>query len=414
MAEKHWKTVARRCGRSLNRGVLEALVQMDVNNFSSIEAFRIRHRILSALPDTMEYSERVSLAWDLAVVWKYGTSTFNSVMICFGTKPFKIRCRMPNLPTISAEAARKYMSSSLPTIAYGGNFVQLRQLLDVFIYVYSFTETVSCSDIQDHHYDLPVPVVSRNPISSAEMLTRKSQLGAGNAYLHMDEKATSIEYTASGHCKMSFLLDGETDEGSEDSRTEYLKDYLQKILPVKYTNVKVNKVEVVRKKKNANFCNFTGGGDLKISQVGFVFVLMTDGDTEYGGSSPIDPSETLDIECKASASKTNQDVKLQLQADMYNILVREYIDKLEKAQTNEQFVSLVETTNKLTVYGMSIGIDRPVEVLKLTVNFAENELEYQQKFHRYSSLPKEPLIDSCIAAVLERISKKSPSPPIDE
>ena len=74
--------------------------------------------------------------------------------------------------------------------------------------------------------------------------------------------------------------------------------------------------------------------DLKVSQIAFLFIMMTDRDTEYGGDSPIDSTEkreTLGFECKASASKSNEEVRLQLQADMVNILVREYIGTTQGA-----------------------------------------------------------------------------------
>ena len=65
MAEHTWKTVAKKCGRTLNQGVLNVLITMDLNNLLSLEAFRMKNHIFSVLPATMEVSERMSLAWDL-------------------------------------------------------------------------------------------------------------------------------------------------------------------------------------------------------------------------------------------------------------------------------------------------------------------------------------------------------------
>ena len=39
--------------------------------------------------------------------------------------------------------------------------------------------------------------------------------------------------------------------------------------------------------------------------------------------------ETIGFELKESPSKTDEDVRLQLQANLYNILVREYMDKMK-------------------------------------------------------------------------------------
>lgn len=166
-----------------------------------------------------------------------------------------------------------------------------------------------------------------------------------------------------------------------------------------------------KKKRMANYCHFTGGGDLRISRTGFEFLLMTTENTESGGMSPIDQGEvreTLDIECKQS---TNAEIRYQLMANMYNLLVRQFTSKLSEARTTQQ-LSHVLQLSKISLYGMSIGICRPVEILKLKVDFDKFTLGWEVKFENCSSLPKELLIDSCIIAVVKRLSKKSPSPPI--
>ena len=228
----------------------------------------------------------------------------------------------------------------------------------------------------------------------------------------MNKDATTAKYMSDGAIQMQFFPGAATFTGSEGVRTEFLIDHLKSTLPSRYNNIKVSKVDKIQKKKNYTFCNFTGGGDIKVSQTGFQFLVMACSDTECGDLSPIDTQEsreTLDVECKHSTTKTDDDVRMQLQANMYNLLVHEFIDKLQSA-TSLHELSYILDLQKLTIYGISFGTSRPLEVMKMTVNFSRAGLSYELKYQNTTLLPKEALIDSCITAVIDRISKKSPSP----
>lgn len=84
-------------------------------------------------------------------------------------------------------------------------------------------------------------------------------------------------------------------------------------------------------------------------------MLMSHTETEYGNDSPTRENESrdsVDIECKLS---TNH----QLKANMNNLLVREFIQKVMHA-TDDGF-EVINTLEILTIYGMSFGVSRPVE-----------------------------------------------------
>ncbi len=74
-----------------------------------------------------------------------------------------------------------------------------------------------------------------------------------------------------------------------------------------------------------------------------------------------------------------------------------------------QYEKIVSKLSQLSIYVMSFGISRPVEVLKLTV---AHKLAYYSKFKSIPGIPQEPIIDSCIAAVqvMERLTSKSLPP----
>lgn len=161
---------------------------------------------------------------------------------------------------MSTEEVKKYYPNLL-AISYAGDFVQVRLQVCTacLVYIYSFSETEGCSDIGKHHYDLPLPTQSKNPISEDE-LAKTAPLGAGNAYIHMNKDATTAQYTSSGAIQMQFYPGTTTLAGNEDARTEFLIDHLKSTLPPRYKSIKVSKVDKMQKKKRFTFCNFTGGG----------------------------------------------------------------------------------------------------------------------------------------------------------
>lgn len=413
--EPDWKKNAEMCGLVLDNNTVRALNESGISDCSNMSTIHLKHQIYSALPTTSAstYDGRKSMAFNLAVVAKYGSPTFPSWLICFGITPFKLQCRLPDRGVLSTSEVKQYCPN-IPDIAYTGEFVHyILHGLRESIYIYSFQETVGCSEIGRFHYALPQPKVSSAPITHTELAESQS-ICAGNAYIHLNKDAITSKYTTSGNIEMTFNPQTSTGDGNEDRRTECLRDHLRDVLPAQYEEIEVSLVEKIQKKRMANYCHFTGGGDLRVSRTGFEFLLMTTEDTESGGMSPIDQGEvreTLDIECKQSASKTNVEIRYQLMANMYNLLVRQFTSKLSKARTTQQ-LSHVLQLSKISLYGMSIGIYRPVEILKLKVDFGRSTLDWEVKFENCSSLPKELLIDSCIIAVIKRLSKKSPSPPI--
>ena len=416
-----WKKLGQQCGKSLDKSILDALSSFDMEELAQDDFITIKHRIYSALANAkVDSSRRKCIARDLSFVFKYDIKTLDSLLIFFGLTPFKLQCRLPSYNTIELTVAR-LCCSDLPHSIEEGKFVFIRMLRGVQIFVYSFKNPVSCSSVNESrlHGRLSVPR-KLNMISIQEIHDRKSELGAGNVYLHLNDKATRVKYPSPGECTVSFSINTSASDTkasdikaiSESYRTGVLKTYLEKVLPNMYEDIKVESVEPVRKKALNNFCPFSGGGDLKLTRKDNIMLLMTHLQSEYGHSSPTHDNEyreTLDMETKVASSKTNSEVRLQLQADMYNVLVREFMSKLNAAD-DDQFDNISKLL-QISIYGMSFGPSHPVDVLKLTADFGSKELQYICKYTSTSGFPQEPIIDSCIAAVLDRLTKRSPPPP---
>ena len=174
---------------------------------------------------------------------------------------------------------------------------------DSNIYVFSFEDTVGCSDVGPVHAALPMPV-DVNMITEYELFERKSKLGAGSAYLYLDPNVAESHYPAVGEYQVTYRDDTvipRHDNPHEDERTNILDRHLNSYISSHYKDMKVDKVPPVKKKKGQNFCCFTGGGDEKITKDRLSLLLLTHVDTEFGEGSPIKEHEsrnTLDMELK--------------------------------------------------------------------------------------------------------------------
>lgn len=122
--EPDWKKNAEMCGLVLDNNAVRALNESGISDCSNVSTIHLKHRIYTALPTTSAstYDERKSMAFNLAVVAKYGSPTFPSWLICFGLTPFKLQCRLPDHGVLSTSEVKQYCPN-IPDIAYTGEFV---------------------------------------------------------------------------------------------------------------------------------------------------------------------------------------------------------------------------------------------------------------------------------------------------
>lgn len=412
MESLDWKKIGMMCGQSLDTNNVNALSKLSLTKQMSTST--LRDHICSVLQVLGPYSNYRLLAWELACVVKYGKKTCESWVICFGEEiPFKIKCRLPDKHVLSAKEVKDYVPR-VELSKYDGSFIQVHGnwTEPICVYVYSFanSSTEACSTIGELHNSLPVPKRSRTPITDDELVSYKA-LNIGNAYMHLNASATATTCTDKT-VHMEFLFGEKTRHGSEEDRVDFLFKHLESSVVPLYQDLEVSKVYKVSKKEGNNFCCFTGGGDLMLRRndaaVVMSFTDTAEDDLELGDTSPIGQGEsrsTVDIECKVS-NKSESDI--QLQANMYNLIVRQFMDKLKNVTSLESLSQLTQ----LTIYGISFGtgLSSPILVLKMTIDFTATALIYEEKYVSTSSLPKELLIDCCTSAVLNRLSKKSPSP----
>lgn len=260
---------------------------------------------------------------------------------------------MPNPMTLSKKDAMTHFPQ-LPNIEDDGEFTFIKKVGDSNIYIFSFEDTVSCSDVGPVHAALPMPV-DVNMITESELFERKSKLGAGSAYLHLNANAVESHYPAVGKYQVTYQdVTVILDNPDEEERTNILDRHLNSYISDHYKDMKVSRVAPVKKKKGHNFCRFTGGGDEKITKDRLSLLLMTHVNTEFGEGSPTKEYESrnvLDMELKVSVTKSDEDCELQLKANMYNLLVREFVSNVYSTSN----LSDLENLSHYTVYGIFLA-----------------------------------------------------------
>ena len=128
-------------------------------------------------------------------------------------------------------------------------------------------------------------------------------------------------------------------------------------------------------------CPFSGGGDISIFKStcsAAVVNLHPSGIPPDDDTTPTKPGEykCVSIENKIAGhlgrEVEQKNVTLQLQANMLLLSTTLLVNKIKECPNK------AEGINILTCYGLQIGLDFPLKILKLTIDFSENTMEYKE------------------------------------
>lgn len=129
----------------------------------------------------------------------------------------------------------------------------------------------------------------------------------------------------------------------------------------------------------SHYSLFTGGGD--------VYISMTKSSTSavsavvMGGipdqvQQQCESESTSDPETEPPlAQQSQRDVTLQLQAYMV-LLCAHKLEHIVRSTPQD-----AESLQVLTCYGMQVGLSYPLKLLKLTMDFQDHQLEFQELFN---------------------------------
>ena len=101
---------------------------------------------------------------------------------------------------------------------------------------------------------------------------------------------------------------------------------------------------------------------------------------------------------KVSTSRSDEDVRLQLQANMMLVVAKSLKPLIKKFGENAG-----EKIRVITCYGISLGGLYPLNILKLTVDFDDQLCTYEEQLMMYPSAVYPAYIDIGISYILKRL-----------
>ena len=241
----------------------------------------------------------------------------------------------------------------------------------VQVAIFRYRHSFGCSTSSTEYDCLPFPVMAHKDPAA---FLRETKLRVGYRFLYGSE----YEYTVKDGGKISIKDAHGCDRSQFESNRSKMFD-LAVQLQAQYGSSYSVGVGALSGHDASHYSPFTGGED-------DVYISMTESGTSavsavvVGGipdqvQQQSESESTSDQETKPPmAQQSPRDVTLQLQA--YMVLLCAH--KLEHIVTCTP--QDVESLQVLTCYGMQVGLSYPLKLLKLTMDFQDHELEFQELF----------------------------------
>jgi hypothetical protein len=245
-------------------------------------------------------------------------------------------------------------------------------------------------------------------LNDTQLLQLKSTKNVSSSYYYTNQAlAPSIEYMDDGSYCMNFKTSSDTlfcGLKTENSRAEDFKTSLRNF----YTNITVKNVDRCMPVLEGNICMFSGGGEqVMMAATGnnTVYDIVEEEESEPV-LSPLSAGEHgANLELKYRTSQPDHNVEHQLKANMLLFTARHTVRMIEHLQADKSNpISALRNMNKISTYGLSFGVLKPVLILKLILDFNTSIIEYEKRYESPPEVPPEPRIDCAILYLMNRIT----------
>ena len=279
------------------------------------------------------------------------------------------------------EAAGRERKPQIPDQGKGV-FMIVTSTNELQVAVFRYDKTTGCSTPSDAHNLLPMPNCRHRmtEMLMREMLMRKTDIRVGCRFLY---NGHDQQYTIDDKGDININSHVECFPPPEPFQCEIIRSSqmiqgLKLALGEHYT--------VAHQGGNfSHHCRFSGGGDLSIfkSTCSAAVVVLHPNDGTDDGIPPDDDIRDISLNTKVSPTKPNtvsinlgseldqetycRNVTLQLQADMFLLCSTLFINKIEECPDK------AEGINILSCYRLQIGLNCPLKILKLSVDFSKKK-----------------------------------------
>ena len=271
------------------------------------------------------------------------------------------------------------------------------------MYIFIFDEYCGCRSINRDFHGL-LPPCAGPTMSDEDLLKLKSSINVANSYFFtIKDNAPTIEYRDDGSYIMIYKKSsGLRSKVGENSRCVDFKATVQ----VKYKNIELESIDQCLPDLNGHICMFSGGGDhvvlaMEDTSESNLYDLIG---TEETVPSPLTEGELrTGEEMKYKTTQSNEDIESQLKANMLLFTARCTVRRIERLHNKPNPVSTLKKLNKISTYGLTFGLNKPVMILKLTLDFTTSEIYFEKRYQSPDELPPEPRVDCAMKYLIERI-----------
>ena len=342
---------------------------------------------------------RISMASPPSKEQKIEEGKTKTVLFVVGHSPYKGTLSLSRQNVFSFEEIKEAVGrQGKPQIPYPGEgqFKVVASTTEQQVVVFRYRKTIGCSKLSDSRNLLPVPVCRHRKIETLMQTPTNIRVGSRFLYNGYDQ-----QYTIDGNGDMLtrvVCFPAPNNFQCENSRSYQMIEGLKLALGQHYS------VEWWFGNYNRH-CPFSGGGDLSIfkscSPSAVVVDLHSNDGTEQttsndgtdDESTPDDVTrdislgtklDTRDISLGTKVSPTNkianslgsgvdqEGITLQLQANMLLLSSTLLLNKVKEDPDKAGGINI------LSCYGLQIGLNCPLKILKLSVDFSKKELEYEE------------------------------------
>lgn len=334
-----------------------------------------------------------------------------TVLFVCGNQPWKKTLFMPLCSQLTKDDLNAMCGEPLPPLPQG-HFESLVATESCQVFIFKHDRVSGCGSTgSPQHSKLPPPLVNHK---SWEAITEEPNVHVGFHYMFGHDQPY---FVAQGKVRIEEYVTPQVSFGeSEMSCTSEI------IINLRMQVGEAIKVELLEW-ECSHYSPFKGGGDIKLSKIGQstvgTIVLPNPGlmsqpgssatsQPDYGSPPPLSRTDITplkqgehrvgNVENKVTSCRSENDVRLQLQANMMLAVSTSLKDLIinfgEKAG---------EEITIVTCYGICLGGTYPLKILKLTVDFENQICKYEEQLSLGQCAAYAAYIDIGISYILKRL-----------
>lgn len=197
----------------------------------------------------------------------------------------------------------------------------------------------------------------------------------------------------------------------EEQRSDHfvttVREYLRTSNPeLKFIKFTIKNVEGAEEKVSP----FSGGGGDNVL-LGWPLektLVVTRDRKSSSESSPVDDGKQrlgTDVELKDLTSQSDE-----LKANMHLLSSSLAVAKLEELEKIERPITWLKELKTFTSYGLSFGVVKPLVLLKLTIDFTNEQLVYEKRYESTIDVHKAPRLACAMQYLITKMTSPSPEP----